>query len=410
MIKKFIAIALIFIIFAAKEVKITTIDDLAYVVALGLDVGENDLLKVTFQIATTEENSSSSSSSKGSSSSTTSTIETSSIDNAINLVNTYISKEISLSHCKAIVISEDLASKGISNYLYTLINKLEISPKCHVIISNVDSEYFLAQASNNLESNSTNYYEIISTTSEFTGYTEPITLREFFSKMGDSFTQPYTILGSANTDSLRKNSDSNSMPSNTNQDSLTIKAGEANIKSENKIEITGIAIFKEDTMVGELNAIETICHLILNSNLEKCIVSIPSPFNDTETLDLNICLRKDTKFKVKLINGSPYVTADVFLDAKILTMNQNSNYLDEANLDLIEKYANSYLKSNLLAYLYKTSKEYDSDVLGLGKYVVTKFKTTGEWQNYNWSNKYQDTFFDVNVDTKVNSGYILMEK
>ena len=208
MIKKFIAFALIFIIFAIQEIKITTIDDLAYVVAIGLDVGEKDLLKVTFQIATTEENSSSSDSSNGSSKSTTSTVETSSIDNAINLVNTYISKEISLSHCKAIVISEDLASKGISSYLYTLINKLEISPKCHIIISNVDSEYFLAQSSNNLEKNSTNYYEIISTTAEYTGYTDPITLREFFSKMGDSFTQPYTILGSANTDDLTDNQSS----------------------------------------------------------------------------------------------------------------------------------------------------------------------------------------------------------
>ena len=40
-------------------------------------------------------------------------VDAASLDSAINLMNTYVSKEISLSHCKAIVISESLASKGI---------------------------------------------------------------------------------------------------------------------------------------------------------------------------------------------------------------------------------------------------------------------------------------------------------
>lgn len=39
------------------------------------------------------------------------TIESSSIESGISLANSYISKKLNLSHCKVLVISEDLAVK-----------------------------------------------------------------------------------------------------------------------------------------------------------------------------------------------------------------------------------------------------------------------------------------------------------
>ena len=58
-----------------------------------------------------------SSSSSQSSSSLVNTIECSSISTGIALFNSYLGKEVNLSHCKVLVISEELATKGISEYL-----------------------------------------------------------------------------------------------------------------------------------------------------------------------------------------------------------------------------------------------------------------------------------------------------
>lgn len=400
MVKKNIAVFLIFIllvIFIAKEIRIRTIDDLAYVVAIGLDSGDNDILKVSFQIANTSSNSSSDSS-ENSSNSTISTIETSSIDNAINLMNTYISKEVSLAHCKAIVISEDLASKGISSYLYTLINKMEISPKCNIIISRVNTDYFLKEASLNIEKNTTKFYEIIPTTANYTGYTDTITLRDFFSRMGDTFAQPYTILGNVNV--------SNDNNSSYQNDGVNVSN---NVQSPNKVDISGIAVFNADTMVGQLNSIETICHLILSNKLENSNITIPSPFSNTDTIDLSINLKKSTKIDVENLNGSPYVKSNVYINARILTMTKNSDYMNSKNLSEIEEYTNSYLESQIYNYFYKTSKEYKSDILGLGKYVVDDFLTWDEWVDYDWLTQYENAFFDVSVQTDVKSGYLLLE-
>jgi spore germination protein KC len=399
-----ILILIILTIFISKEIRITTIDDLAYVVAIGLDCSDDNALKVSFQIASTSENSSDSGGTDNATTSKVTTVEASSIDNAINLVNTYTSKELSLAHCKVIVLSEKLAAGGISNYLYTLINKMEISPKCNIIISRVDSEYFLEEASSTLEKNSTRYYEIIPTTFKYTGYTDTITLRDFFSRMGDTFAQPYAILGSVNIG----NANSSSASSNSETEK-NVKAGEISITSDNKIEITGLAVFNADTLVGELNAMETICHLMLINKLENCTISIPSPFNNVESIDLYLSLKKNTKFNVKLVNGSPFITTNVYVDARILTMTKDSDYLDSENLNDIETYANSYLKYHITNYLYKTSKEFKSDIIGLGKYVVGNFSTWDDWVQYDWLNKYEASFFDVNVETDVKSGYLLLE-
>ena len=94
----------------SQQEKENSIEDLAYVIAIGIDKGENNLIKLSLQFATPS--SSPPSSSGGSSSSSESTISSadcSSIDSGINLINSYISKKINLSHCKAVVFSEEIA-------------------------------------------------------------------------------------------------------------------------------------------------------------------------------------------------------------------------------------------------------------------------------------------------------------
>lgn len=66
------------------------INDMAYVVAIGIDVGNNDDLKVSFQLSIPSKNTSSSDSDTSSSDSADTvidTIECSSVESAINLAN-----------------------------------------------------------------------------------------------------------------------------------------------------------------------------------------------------------------------------------------------------------------------------------------------------------------------------------
>jgi len=83
--------------------------------------GETSDLKVSFQFSIPSKNGSGESSGGSSDSSDTviDTIESASVESAISLANGYISKKVNLSHCKVLVISEEIASgRNLWHYLY----------------------------------------------------------------------------------------------------------------------------------------------------------------------------------------------------------------------------------------------------------------------------------------------------
>ena len=90
--------------------------NLAYVLALGIDVGENSKMKVSAQFTNSVSFSPSSSSSDEASSIFLVSSEANSIYSCLNLINTYIGKEINLSHCSVVIVSEAFAKE---RYFFT---------------------------------------------------------------------------------------------------------------------------------------------------------------------------------------------------------------------------------------------------------------------------------------------------
>lgn len=172
--------------------RVQSIDDLAYVVALGFDVGETNDLKITFQF--TKPNSSGESGSGETAPSVVDSVEANSIDSAINLMNAYVSKEINLSHCNVIVISEELATKGIEKEIYTLVNKVQVRPDNHIIVSTCSAKDYIQNVSPSLENLVAKFFEILPRSGEYTGYTVNAQLGEFFNRLSCKTCDPVAIL------------------------------------------------------------------------------------------------------------------------------------------------------------------------------------------------------------------------
>lgn len=383
----------------------TSIDDLAYVVAIGIDVGTNNNFLLSFQILIP---SSSSGDSSQSDKSITNSVECSSIDSGINTMNSYISKEIGLAHCKAIVISENLAKQGISEIIFTLMNDIQIRPDCSVIISRCNSAYFLENSKPVLEKLTARYYEIAPTSSEYTGYTQDVTLNDVFYELNTSTGNPIAILGGINENNSPNLG--NTLPSvpSLEQDS-SYRANETPIISKPNMENTGLAVFNRDVLVGELTGMETLCHLMVVNKLSTCIISIPSPFIEDDIIDIKIVPTTKAYNKVEFVNGAPYISTQIKINARVVSLNRATESLTNDNIKKIEDYADSYIKYKVEQYLYKTSKVLCCDIDGFGKYAVRKFLTQDDWDKYNWLSNYCNSFFNVTVSTNILSGNLLTE-
>lgn len=374
------------------------VETLAYAVAIGIDKIDTDSIRLTVQIASPS--SSSSDSSSQSSTSTVLDVKCSTIDEGITLINSYISKILNLSHCKAVVISEELAYEGLSKYIYGLINNVQIRPDCYVIVSRCDAYYFLSNSAPTLESVSARYYELVLNSSEYTAYTDAVHLAKFYENTLDSTTQATAILGGVNTKQTQETA------SNAETLDSGFKANETPLQTSNNIENMGLAVFVNDSLVGELNSIETLCHMIVSNKLKNATINVPNPYDNKNNISLYISFSKKTKKSVEIINDYPYISCDISIKGYVMNLDDTLDLTNGEVVQKINESATAYLKYCVLSYLYKTAKDFHSDIDGFGSHLIYKYPSTKEWENSDWLNNYENSFFDVNVDFNVLSAQL----
>lgn len=397
-IKLFIIVLILVLLVAfSSSYRALNIDNLAFAVALGIDTSETKGLKVTFQFVNPP------STSEGSNQEAhifEDTVEATSIPNAINIMNSYLARKIDLSHCRSIVFSEDVAKNGISDHVYTLMNDVQVRPSSNIITTTCTAYEYIKNSIPSLETSITRYYDIFPSSGKYTGYVSDATIGDFYNSLLYNTCDPHTILGGVSSSSSTNSQSTVSTDSN-------IKSGSSPISGMRSAESIGIVAFKHDKLVGELDAIETICFHILKNNINSFIITVPSPKDNTFKIDLLVTPKGTCKTKVDIVNGSPYVKINGSFNAKIYSMDEDKNYLDSDFLDSLSNTCNIYLENVLLNYLYKTSLEFKSDISDIGKYALSNFSTTSEFKDFNWSNNYMNSTFNVNINTTIDSGFLL---
>ncbi len=347
------------------------IENFYYIVALGIDKAEDNLIALSIQIAKTT--SSSDAATSQSSEYKIYTVDCESIESGINILNNYLNKKINLSHCSAIIFSEEIAREGVKGYINILGNDTEIRPSCNLLISSAKAYDVLDKVSNSGESFSSRLYEYILQSVDYTGYTLDSTFTNFFSKINTDQTQATAIYTVVNDDTIQN---------------------------------SGAAIFKDDIMVGTISPLQTISHLLITNELKSCMISIPSPFQENELVDLNLKKCTGSKMEVDLINQTPYISIDLPIKGSINSSGEAFDYTIPENITLVEEAANKYLERLIKEYLYTISKQYNSDTVGFGGMLASKFLTTDEFNKIEWNKIFKDSFFTVKVDTHITSSHL----
>ena len=443
--KKFISIIVFFILLVifmdvfSSSYTSHNLGNLAYVLALGIDVGENAKMKISAQFSRNTVFSSDSSSSGGDSNPIVLiSAEADSIFSGLNLLNSYIGKELNLAQCSVIVFSEEFAQNGIGTEILTLINNEEVRPSTNLVVSKCDAYDYLNNVEPNLEKLTTKYFETFSITSRFTGYISNITVGEFFNNFSSETCDAVAILGGLNATAREESSEdknnesssssdssssgsSNTISSNTSEQNKNttqnsnvitnpedLTANHSSVVGKRGTENIGIAVFDEDKFCGELTATESICHLLISNKVDSCVISVNNPTtSSSEKIELQLYPNKKTKVSVNIIDNVPHISINIFVVADILTIEHDVDYEIEENLEKVSNSAEDYLKSELNKYLQKVSREYGTDIDHFSTKAFPHFSTVNELKDFNWSEKFKKAKFDVNVDVDVTSSLLV---
>ena len=440
----FIIILIIFINAFSASYTSRNISNLAYIFALGIDKGENAKIKISAQLSKIATSTGGGGSSGEGNNPILISCEANSIFSGINLLNTYIGKELNLAHCSVFVFSKEFAQDGISSEIYSLINNEEVRPSTNLVLSTCDAYDYLKNSNPNLERLTTKYYETFSITDRFTGYISNITIGNFYNTLASKDEEATAILGGLNSAARSENSKSSSNSnksdssdteklssessgsSNSSNNSSNESSNQSSQEQENSIinpedltagtssasgkrgtENIGLAVFENDKFRGELTATETICHLLINNDLDSCIISIGNPIVESEKMELQLFPSKKTKITINIIDGIPHISIKLYLNADVMTLEQDIDYEVPETLEKISSTAKDYLKNEFDKYLNKVSKEYNCDIDEFYTKAIGHFATIPEWENFNWKEKFKNAVFNVDLDFNVTSSLLV---
>ena len=444
--KKFIIILILFVVFITFIAGFSNsyisrrIEHLAYVLVLGIDKGEKARLKISTQFINVS--SSSSGASSDSSQIVLTSCEANSMFSGLNLLNSYIGKEINLAHCSVVVFSEEIAKEGISSEIYSLINNEELRSSANIVVTNCKAYDYINNSKPNLENLTSKYFDTFDITSKLTGYFSNITLGDFFNNLSESNSDPIAVLGglnstarseedksssnssgesssssnSGNSDNINgETSNSNSSSQDveeqekqeieTNQNNLV--AGKSSIVGGRGTENLGLAIFSGDKYIGELTVWESICHSLITNSIDTCIISIDDPLFENEQLEIQLSPNKKSKIISNIENDIININVELNLTANIISLNSNINYEDTDTINKISTATQNRLNDELNKYFDKTARKYNVDIDKYYLSILKYFPYQKNFDDFNYKEKLKNANFNCNTHVNIISSLLI---
>ncbi len=120
---KLLLISMFLFLFAQGCWGMQETDEMGYILVMGIDKGEENIVKVTFQLAVPQPL-------EGGGEKEAATeiieVEAASLFGAQQLLNTFVSKHLTLIHNTAVIVSEEIAREGLSKYINPLVRSREL--------------------------------------------------------------------------------------------------------------------------------------------------------------------------------------------------------------------------------------------------------------------------------------------
>ena len=398
-------------------------NDVAYIVALGFDKGENENYQVTLQFAKPNKISGGSSEEGGSTGSEiveNITVEAPNMYSAINIANNIVSKTFSLSHTKLVVFSEEIAKEGLSQIVSTMIRSDDLRPDVFVAVARESSKDYLDSVNPLIEVNPAKYYQLIFHDSKSFGVPRTNLQRFYFNEKlknrnsvlplvgtNDIKSEESSAGGSKQDSSESENSKGNEPQNKKSKESKindgkfeykikNYKAGEVVINGKIKSEAMGMVLFDGDRAVGEFGSVECEIYNLLWGNIGKGYISFANSLSN-EPVTVKLTKNKSPKYKVDRKNKK--IRVELFLESDLYSI--PSEFDSDEDIDKFEESAKSDIETSCHDFIVNMRDIYSADVIGFGFELKKSFLTNKAFNEYDFMADYKNYDIEVDVDFKI---------
>jgi len=279
-------------------------------------------------------------------------------------------------HCEVVIYSKDVAKQGLYKHLDFFLRAIEMRLTSFILIAEGKAGEVLDAKPQTEELPAVNIYNLVKSYG-FTSHLYDVTLKEFSSRLISEATAPVAPL---------------------------IKVVQ---EGENKdVQVMGLAVFKEDKMIDELNMDETRGLLWVINEVKSGVLIVPTP----EESGVAVFEIETAKGKVK-----PEITDDgkiiMHIDIKLqANLSEQTTAEKLARPEIFEKLQDnmSEVVVQEIMSAYEKSSKTGSDIFGFGDMIHKKYnKKWHEQLEEDWEEIYKTIEFDIKVDSKITKTNLL---
>ncbi|MBL4930363.1 Ger(x)C family spore germination protein [Clostridium paridis] len=376
----------------------TELEEQAYVSAIGLDKGTEDRLSITYQI-TNVRHGAKTETDTGPKNETI-TFEAPDFISARHLANTVISRRITLTHAKILIIGEEFArDPDFFHQLEAALRENQLKRGMNILVSKETASEFLRANDPKVENRTSKYFDFMYDRWKDTGYVPESDLNKFMQR-----TEGKSSLYLAVYLSATKNTPKHIYKSpDTLGNEADYLPGEIDIEGGNPTQMIGSAVFKDGKMIGVLTGNENRINVILRPSLSvrSMIFTFEDPLDKDYKVTARILQYKKNKYHFNIKGTYPEVEVTIPLKVEILAIPSFTKYVEDLEKQEILKHSmEDQLKVASYKLVRKTQQEFKGEPFLWGSQVLRpKFFTYEEYKNYNWSDKYPNA--KVNIDYKI---------
>ena len=319
------------------------VEQTAYIIALGIDKGENARFNYTFQFSNPMEMG------ENSMQGTKEESENESVNNvsveaddyyiALSQVSAQISKIPNMSQIKLIAVSGEVAREGVMEHAALFMREREVRPATHLCVAPGGAGEFLRSVKPSLEESTARYYELL-LSKERLEYAPIVTLGEFFG----------AVVSGAEDAVLPRLSDG---------------------------ELKGIAFFSDDKMTEEADTNFAFSYRLLSGSLKRSYV-----LADGKTVLLT------SKGKPEITIDNNTVNVNITLYASLVR--GSGEFLPQTENVLVNEAQN----------FFNLARDAGCDALGVGLRKRRQCLTIAEFERQNFKEVYKNMGISVKIDLK----------
>jgi spore germination protein KC len=280
-------------------------------------------------------------------------VEADTIFEAMRKLTTLAPRKIYLSHIRLIILGEELAEKGIAKPLDYLSRDHEMRADFFIAIAKNHSAEELVSVLTPLEKIPANQVFTTLEMSEQTwAPTKGINLDELINSLVSDGKTPVltgiSLHGSAKTGASMEN--------------ISV------VRPKTEIQVTGLGVFKQDSLVGWMTEKESKGFNYITSNIGNTVGSFPCRNKKEDRITVEV-IRSQAELIGKVKNGTPSLTVKITAEENIGEVQCDIDLTDPAIIRDLEKKAEEEVEEIAYASIKRAQEEFQSDIFGFGEVI-----------------------------------------